>query len=145
MDKKGLSPVIASILLCAATLTVGIAAWSFTFTATVNLEKSYSKGVREQIEVISERFTVEHVSYDKVATTLHVWLYNFGKVDIEVDIYVEGDAKGQNATATPIAYGELVRVDVPLTAGEGVLSIIELAIKVMSRRQNFVYATYVVP
>jgi len=140
-DKKGLSPVVATIILSGVVLILGISAWSLTYTVSINLETSYYEGIKKQIDKISERFTIEHIAY--YGNNLQVWVYNYGEVDIElieVDVYKRG-LIGQNKTGTPVAIGELVKIDIPLTATAGD----DLSITVMSRMNNFVYATYVVP
>ena len=139
-DKKALTPVVASIILCGVVLTIGISVWSFTYSVTRSLEEDYYEGVKRQIDAVSERFIVEHVSYDNETNVLNVWVFNYGKVDIQVDVYVRGDAEGQNATAVSVPHDQMVRIDVPLLANVGD----ELSITVISRRQNVVYATYVV-
>ena len=139
-DRKALTPVVATIILCGVVLTVGISVWSFTYSITRGLEEGYYEGVQRQINAISERFIVEHVSYDNESGVLNVWVFNYGGVDIQVDVYVRGDAEGQNATAISILHHQMVRISVPLVVNVGD----ELSITVMSRRQNVVYATYVV-
>ena len=139
-NRKALTPVVATIVLCGVVLTVGISIWSFTYSITRSLEENYYEEIKEQIDAISERFIVEHVSYDNESEVLNVWVFNYGEVDIQVDVYVRGDAEGQNATAVSVPNGQMVRIIVPLTADIGD----ELSITVMSRRQNTVYATYVV-
>lgn len=138
-DRKALTPVVASIILCGVVLTIGISVWSFIYAVSSGLQESYYEGVKEQIDAVSERFTVEHVAY--CDGELRVWVFNYGKVDVQVDVYVRGDVEGMNATATPIPASEIARIDVSLAASGGE----ELSITVMSRRQNVVYATYVVP
>jgi len=139
-DRKALTPIVATIVLCGVVLTVGISVWSFTYSVTKSLEEDYYEGVKRRIDAVSERFIVEHVSYDNESEVLNVWVFNYGEVDIQVDVYVRGDAEGQNATAVSVPNGQMVRIIVPLTADIGD----ELSITVMSRRQNTVYATYVV-
>ena len=139
-DRKALTPVVATIVLCGVVLTVGISIWSFTYSVTKSLEEDYYEGVKRQIDAVSERFVVEHVSYDNETDILNVWVFNYGEIDIQVDVYIRGDTEGQNATAISIPHGQTVRVGVPLIADVGD----ELSITVMSRRQNVVYATYVV-
>lgn len=148
-DKKALSPVVASIILCAAVLMIGLSAWSYTYSVSAFLQTSYYEDVKKQIDAISERFAVEHIAYDNSSNILYVWVYNYGEVDIEVDVYVMGDAEGKNfsETATPIPHFETLEIVVPvvplqsenLTAGD------ELVVEVVSRRQNIVYQTYRVP
>ena len=138
-DRKAFSPVVATIILCGVVLIIGISAWSYTYMVSTSLQESYYEGVQEHIDTISERFTVEHVAY--IDSSLCVWIYNYGKVSIEVDVYVKGDANGENTTTTPITHGGLAKIEISVAATGGD----ELSITVMSRRQNFVYATYVVP
>jgi len=139
-DRKGLTPVVATIVLCGVVLTIGISIWSFTYSIARSLEEDYYENVKRQIDAISERFIVEHVSYDNETDVLNVWIFNYGTVDIQVDVYVRGDVEGQNATAVLIPHGQIEMIRVPLAANVGD----ELSITVMSRRQNVVYATYVI-
>jgi len=144
-DKRGLSPVVATIILCGVVLILGISAWSLTYTVSSNLQTSYYEDIEKQIDKISERFTVEHIAYNSKELTLRVWVYNYGDVDIEViqvvAIVSTGDAEGANNTAIPITHGKMVKIEIsPLNAAEGD----ELSITVMSRRNNFAYATYAI-
>ena len=139
-DRKALSPVVASVILCAAVLVLGMSVWSFSYSLSSVLQSNYYEGVKVQRDTVRERFTVEHVAY--IDSKLHVWVYNYGEVDIEVDVYVRGDAEGSNATGTLVTGSNIVKIEVSLTALAGGE---ELSITVMSRRQNFVYSTYVVP
>lgn len=145
-DRKALSPVIASIILCAAVLMIGLSAWSYTYSVSAFLQTSYFEDVKEQIDAISERFAVEHIAYDNSSNILYVWVYNYGETNIEVDVYVMGEAEGKNfsETATPIPYGEVLEITVPLQS-ENLTVGDELVVEVVSRRGNFVYKTYVVP
>ena len=140
-NRKALTPVVATIVLCGVVLTVGISVWSLTYSITRSLEENYYEEIKRQIDAVSERFIVEHVSYDNETDVLNVWVFNYGEVDIQVDVFVRGDAEGQNATAILIPHGQMERIIVPLVANMSD----ELSITVISRRQNVVYATYVVP
>jgi len=104
------------------------------------VEDDYYQGVKRQIDAISERFIVEHIYYDNSTKILNVYIFNYGTVDIQIDVYVRGDAEGQNATGISVPHGQMVGIEVPLIANTGD----ELSITVLSRRQNVVYATYVV-
>lgn len=143
-DKKGLSPVVATVILCGVVLTIGISAWSLTYSITSGLESNYYEEVKEMVDAIKVRFTVEHIAYNGTLNKLYVWVYNYGEVDIEViQVLVRGDVQGTNSTTITITKGQMKRINVPLTAIPGN----EIAITVVEglRRQNFVYATYVVP
>jgi len=140
-NRKGLSPVVATIILCGAVLTIGISTWSLAYTITSGLKSDYYESVKEQMDTISERFFVEHVYYSSTSGKLEVWVYNFAEVDIQVDVYVRGDAVGSNSTGVSVNHMDktMILVSVNATSGN------ELSITVMSRRQNTAYATYIVP
>jgi hypothetical protein len=139
-DIAAITPVVATIILCGVVLTVGISIWSFTYSVTRSLENDYYERIKRQIDAISERFMIEHVSYDNESDVLNVWVFNYGKIDVQVDVYARGDAEGQNASGILIPEGEIERISVPLVANVSY----ELSITVISRRQNTVYAIYVV-
>ncbi|RJS76948.1 hypothetical protein CW712_00285 [Candidatus Bathyarchaeota archaeon] len=142
-NRKGLAPVVATIILCGVVLTIGISVWSLTYSISSGLELDYYESVKRQIDKVSERFTVEHVAYDNDTNTLRVWVYNYGTVDINVDVYVffGSSINGSNTNGTSISSGNYV--EIPVSVGE--LNVgSELVIEVISRRQNTVYATYVV-
>jgi hypothetical protein len=141
-NRKGLTPVIATIILSGVVLIVGISAWTLTYSISSGLQTSYYEGVESQVETVSERFTVEKIGYDNATKTLHVWIYNYGEVDIEADLYVRGDAEGSNLGPTSMSRGAFAAITVSfedfLSPGS------ELVVEVISRRQNIVYQTYIV-
>ena len=139
-NRKALTPVVASIILCGVVLTVGISVWSLTYSITRSLEDDYYEEVKRRIDAVSERFIVEHISYDNTSGVLNVWVFNYGEVDVQVDVYVRGDSEGRNATGFLIPNGQIVAVSVSLAAEVGD----ELSITVISRRQNVVYSIYIV-
>lgn len=142
-NRKGLAPVVATIILCGVVLTIGISVWSLTYSISSGLESDYYESVKRQIDKVSERFTVEHIAYDNDTNTLRVWVYNYGTVDINVDVYVffGSSINESNTNGTSISSGNYV--EIPVSVGE--LNVgSELVIEVISRRQNTVYATYVV-
>lgn len=143
-DKRGLSPVVASIILCGVVLIIGINVWSFTYSISSVLQSDYYEGVKKQIDIISERFAVAHIAYNSIDYTLRVWVYNYGNVSLNVDVYVfiNGGINGRNTGGISVSRKEFVEITVPI----GVLGVgTELVVEVMSRRQNVVYSTFVVP
>lgn len=138
-NRRGLSPVIASVILAGTVLVVGVSVWAYSFSATEVTGDDYVDEILDRVDIVRERFTVAHIAWE--TPTLSVWIYNYGNVTIEVDIYVRGDAEGSNTSGTPVESGDIVPVTFSLATEAGY----ELTIEVVSRRQNFVYETYVVP
>ena len=150
-DKKGLSPVVATIILCGVVLIVGISTWSYTYMVSNSLQTSYYEGVQRQIDTISERFIVEHVAYDNSTNNLNVWVYNYGNASgkygdigimVVVSVWENGNLSGQSDWFT-ILSGELVEITVSPNPAPSAGS--ELIVKADSRRGNVAYQTYVVP
>lgn len=75
-NRKGLTSVVASIILCVVVLIAGTSVWAFTYSISSELQQGYQERIQDQIDKISERFTIEHIAYDG-ANTLSVWVYNY--------------------------------------------------------------------
>jgi flagellin-like protein len=140
---RGLSPVIATIILSAVVISIGGAIWSYAQgAATVNANQ-YVDNTMELMNEVIERFAIEHVSNSSDGNTLYVWVYNHGDVDVVVDVYANSTGVYLSTLETTLVSEDLVKVSIdfqsdPLTAGD------EVAIKAHSRRQNNAYYTYYV-
>ncbi|MCX6649761.1 MAG: hypothetical protein NTV61_10310 [Candidatus Bathyarchaeota archaeon] len=138
-NRRGFSEVISSVILTAVVLTVGAAVWSYAQSATTVIADNYVKGTLSLKQEIIERFTVERVFYEP--GVLHIWIFNYGSVDSQLDIYVTPSV----GTIPPIlnhAIGSsnLECVDIATTLSAGTT----LSIKVHSVRDNNVYYAYTV-
>jgi flagellin-like protein len=153
--RRGISEVIASIILTAVVLTVGGAIWSFAQSATLAATNDYINGTFTTMKDITERFIVEHVSKNTDGTQLYVWVYNYGTVDIVSDVYA--NATHYNPTThsytytckltmgtTPIVSGSYPQVTIDFQSNS-LQSGDKIGIKVYTRRQNIAYYTYYVP
>lgn len=134
---NALSPIFASIILCSIVLVVGIASWNFVYGVSDYLQTKYFRETQVKIDEISERFVVEHVSYNAAQDILRVWVYNYGNVNITVNIYVYkgGSCLGQNETNTAVPSKGFLNINVSASALEGSI----ITVEAVSGRQNFVY------
>jgi flagellin-like protein len=142
--RRGLSPVIATIILSGVVLAVGGAVWSFSIGAAARVSEDYVNDTLDMVNEVIERFTVEHVSYDSATDTLNVWVYNYGDIKIMVDLYAETDTESGSTFDTILESKTTGLVSVDFS-GDPLESTDEVSIKVYSRRQNFAYYTYYVP
>ena len=138
---RALSPIIATIVLCSVVLVVGISAWNFVYSVSDYLQTKYFTETKTRVEEISERFMVEHVSYDATnatTTILHVWVYNYGSVDITVNVYVYQNGSCREKNETNVAVASKGNLDITVSANDlergGIVTV-----EVASRRQNLVY------
>ena len=139
--KKALTPVIATMILSAVVIAVGGAIWSFAQGAATVIAADYIDETFDLLDEVTERFTIEHVSNNSAGSTLMIWIFNYGDVDIVVDVYVNTTTYFTFTLEWEIESEEVVRVDVdlsssPLSRGQ------EVSIKAHSRRQNNDYYKY---
>ena len=139
--KRALTPVIATMILSAVVIAVGGAIWSYAQGASIVTANSYINETFDLLDEVTERFNIEHVSNNSDGSTLMIWIFNYGEVDIVVDVYVNSATYFTVTLEWEIETEEIVRVDVdlsssPLTRGQ------EVSIKAHSRRQNDDYYTY---
>jgi flagellin-like protein len=146
--RRGVSEVIASIILTAVVLTVGGAVWSYAQSATIVLTNHYVNETLTVMKDVTERFVVEHVSNDSASTHLYVWVYNYGGVDIVADVYANATRSSTSILkfklGTTVTSGDMVKIDVSFV-GNALQSGDKVAIKVHSRRQNNAFFTYYMP
>jgi flagellin-like protein len=145
MERRGLSPVIASVILSAAVLTIGGALWAYASDTATFVATGYIEDTIELTNDVTERFVVEHISYDSSQDKLIVWVFNYGGQDIFVDTY---------AYVSSTSYGEFMdsTFDESIDSGDNSMIIIplsfsvesgdEVSITIHSRRQNSAYETY---
>jgi len=139
--RKASSTVISSMILTTVVLVIGGAIWFYSNNASTIVADQYVDGIIDIMDEISERFTVEHVGYDGVVDLLRVWVYNYGEVDAEVDIYAVSGLASDSSFDNEIMSGELL--DISFSLGE--ISGEIVTIKIMSRRGNYAHYQYLAP
>ena len=147
--RLALTPVISALILSASVLVVGGAVWGFSQSAMTISAEDYAASMINMSETISERFIIEHVYYEEITvpeldTVLHVFVYNYGSVDIEVKIQVENEGGivipyGDLISIMAEGFAELSPISYTATSGDN------LVITAYTRRGNSVYYRYIVP
>ncbi|MCK4438507.1 hypothetical protein KAV47_05490, partial [Candidatus Bathyarchaeota archaeon] len=112
-QRSALSPVIATIIISAAVLTIGGGLWAFAQGTSTIIAEDYVNDTLSLVDEITERFIVEWVSNSTNGDTLTVWVYNYGDVKVVVDVYIDAD-DGNNGTVlgTEIIAGDYAEIDV---------------------------------
>ena len=130
---RALSQVISAVIISAVVFAVGGAIWAFSQGAMTITAEDYAEAVINMTDTISERFIVEHVNNSE--TELSIWIYNYGDVDIEVNITYPENTNGWEKVVSK----ELKRIDIGFESS----AVLEVGINVKSRRDNDVYYRYV--
>ena len=146
-SRRGLTPVVSSIIMCAVVLVIGASVWGVSSSASSIMQTDYFEEVMESVEKIKGRFCVENIGLDNTSQpTLKIWVVNYGEIDITVDwIRVQG---GGNVSShdfnTPISAGEMVRFNV--TQSEVIFSSgLSITVEVKSTRGNKAYDSILIP
>jgi len=140
---RAISQVISAVILSAVVMAVGGTIWAYSQGAMTITANDYAEEVIDTTDIICERFIIEHVCY--VDPTLSIWLYNYGGVDIVVDVYAdvdEGDSGSSMNYEIPSGAFEAAEITgITLAQSSGK----EVAIKVVSRRGNNAFYRYIMP
>jgi len=134
---RATSPVIAAVIMSAVVLAIGSVIWAFSQGAMTITAEDYAEAVVNMTDTICERFIIEHVSYDDVNYILRIWVFNYGDINIEVNVTYPDNSVGW----IEVSSKHLEEISFGFDPG----SEIEVGIKVESRRENDVYYRYFVP
>jgi flagellin-like protein len=85
-SRKALSPIFATLLLCAIVITFGSVAYYYASNVTTDATNEFSKSVAESQQTISQRIAVESVYFNpsdhyydpNPSPTLTVYVINYG-------------------------------------------------------------------
>jgi len=146
-DKRALSSVIGEIILCTCVLVVGTAVWAFSYGYTSYEMTNYWQKVSVNIYSLKERFMVENVAFNSIGISsgsLHIWVYNYGEIDIQVNVYIlrNGSILGQDLSGATITRYSVAEFTFNL---DQVSTSNELVIKVETLRGNVNYESYTIP
>lgn len=144
--RRGLSPIVSSVILTAMVLVIGASVWGVTSGASSVIQNNYYEEVVESVDKIKERFCIENMGLDKASNKLMVWILNYGTIDVTVDMIrvIGGSNVSTQFVSIVIPVGEFVRVDV--TPNE--LSLIDglsISVELRSSRGNVAYDSILIP
>jgi len=146
-DRRALSSVIGEIILCTSVFGIGTALWAFSRGYMSYEMTNYWQKVSVNIYGLKERFMVENVAFNSTGTSsgsLHVWVYNYGDIDIQVNLYIflNGSVIAEDVSGATITSKSIV--EFPFDLNE-VSTSNELVIKVETLRGNVNYGSYTIP
>ena len=146
--RRGVSPVLSSVILSAMVLVIGASVWSVATGASSVITSNYFEDVMESVENIKERFCVDVIGVNKIDTeyqSLKIWILNYGTIEITVEsISVKGGGVYTESFGTTIAKGDLVLFDVT-PEGVSFNSGLSLTVEVRSNRGNRAYESILLP
>jgi flagellin-like protein len=84
-QRRGISPVIATTIILAITIVLGLALWQFANSGVSNASIKYSEAVEDYGNIVrNHRYVIANVDLDSDANTVAFWIYNNGKIDATI-------------------------------------------------------------
>jgi flagellin-like protein len=88
-QRRGVSPVIATTIILAVTISLGLALWGFANSGIGNAMVQYSEAVNEYGDIVrNHRYVIANMDFDNPAATppshMSFWIYNNGKVETTI-------------------------------------------------------------
>ena len=136
ISRRGLSPVIASIILSGMVLVVGAGVWSYSYGAASTMANDYSDTTIDMVHTISERFCIENVHYNSTTEYVHVWIYNYGDIRIITNTTLRINGSSYYEYDTSIGSGEMATVSIDVSAELGLVSYEEIIVEVFTDKDN---------
>lgn len=87
-SRRGISPVIATTIILAITIVLGLALWSFANSGVGTATVKYSEAVNEYGEIVRHhRYVIANVDFNNPnppANQVSFWIYNNGKLNTTI-------------------------------------------------------------
>ena len=84
--RSGISPVIATTIVLAITITLGLSLWSFANSGVATATDRYANVVTEFGNYAGDKFVIANMAFDSPATNqMTVWVYNSGQLSTEIE------------------------------------------------------------
>jgi len=86
-SRRGISPVIATTIILAITITLGLALWAFANSGVGTATTQYSEAVTEYGDVVrNHRFVIANMDFNNPnSNQVSFWVYNSGKLDATIN------------------------------------------------------------
>jgi flagellin-like protein len=85
-SRRGVSPVIATTIILAITIVLGLALWGFANSGVGTATTQYSEAVTEYGEIVrNHRFVIANMDFNNPSiNNVAFWVYNNGKLDATI-------------------------------------------------------------
>jgi flagellin-like protein len=128
-NRRGVSEVIASLILILVVTAAGVVIYSYSVSAFSSSGSHFEQQTHLDQEQMRERFQVIRVWWDSSTSQLNLTILNYGQIDIAVSaVYISGTAVAQDqflsGRSVRVGVGELVLVKFvsPISIQSGTVS-----------------------
>jgi flagellin-like protein len=83
--RRGISPVIATTIILAITIVLGLALWVFANSGVSNASIQYSEAIEDYGNIVrNHRYVIANIDLDPSNNEITFWIYNNGKIDATI-------------------------------------------------------------
>jgi len=137
-DVRGVSVVLGTVIM----VLVVVLGMSLVFAFFVDYVADYQRGRGSSVMELVE---IEDV-YFRGADEVEVWLYNYGKIEVEVDaVYVNGLSVNFNASEGSVMILPDEHAKFNVTLSDGWVSDVSYVFRVVTERGSAVERGYIAP
>lgn len=84
-QRSGVSPVIATTIILAITVVLGLSLWLFANSGVSNASIQYSEAIEDYGNIVrNHRFVIANMDFDPANDKIAFWVYNNGKIDATI-------------------------------------------------------------
>lgn len=143
IKRKALSPVISSLILSAAVLTIGGGIWSYSMGASSFIASDYTQTTTDMVHMITERFNIEYVEYDGGSQNVAICVYNYGGIRIKINTIITINEVEYYSYDQSIDSKTMEQIVIPI--GIALAENEEVSIRIVTERENTDYELYYTP
>ena len=91
--RAGVSPVIATTIIIAITVALGLGLWAYANTGVTSATLSYADSVKEYGDFTKDRFVISNIDFNNNPSANHIalWIFNSGKQETDFCAYNTND------------------------------------------------------
>ena len=84
-SRRGVSPVIATTIILAITIALGLALWSFANSGVGTATYTYANVITDYGQFVGDRFTIANMAFNYPSNDqVTFWIYNSGKLTTDI-------------------------------------------------------------
>jgi hypothetical protein len=84
-SRSGVSPVIATTIILAITITLGLGLWSFANSGVSTATSTYANVITDYGDFVGDRFTIANVAFNYPSNDyVTFWIYNSGRLATDI-------------------------------------------------------------
>jgi flagellin-like protein len=95
-SRRGVSPVIATTIIIAITVTLGLGLWAYANSGVSSATQSYAESVKQYGDFTKDKFVIANTDFDTVNNRIILWIFNSGSQATNICNYLDDPTRCQD-------------------------------------------------